>query len=180
VDVNQQPQTLDYAKPQERDPIFLEDIVVGLFVGRLRSRWFYLQAGYYILLWGWLVGIAIWFGPNLFNFGRLTRPTPAEYVEQVQRECVPIVRAIKEFQRDNGRFPQKSEELVPKYLKKEPEYYNCVTNGNFSYCGKWYQAIVYDFRAGREGWYVYGQFTNGKIPVEPVKLAATPPTTQQK
>jgi hypothetical protein len=183
--VDEKPQTLEYARPKEKssEPSELEteldDFVKGLSAGRLRSKWFYYQLGYlfFLVLLFWVIGWQL--GPNLFNFGKLTRPTPAEFVEQVEKDCVPIVRAMKEFERDRGRLPNDMRELVPKYLPSDRDtYLLTVWNGGFRFRGKWDQAIIYDFTPGREGWYVFGGFTNGKIPLPPVKLPATQPTTR--
>src|SRR5947209_4349819 len=60
--------------------------------------------------------IAFWFGPNLIMFGKLTWLSPADFVPAVQRDCVPVVRAMKAYERDHGHRPEELEELVPSYL----------------------------------------------------------------
>ena len=176
--MDEKPKTLDYATREEREISQFDDFIVGLFVGRLRSKWFYLQAGYYALLGLFFWVIAIQFGPNLVNFHSLRRPDPIVFKQDVEMRCVPVVRAMKEFERDQGRLPNDLSELTPKYLK-ESEVWPGVWRGRFTYRGKWNEQIVYDFTPGNEGWYVRGVFVNGRIPLPPVKLPPlTQPTTQ--
>jgi len=150
-----------------------------LFVGRLESKWFYYQSVYCLALAGifWVIGVQ--FGPNLVNFRNLTGPTPADFKDDVEKHCVAVVRAMKEFERDQGRLPTNPREIVPKYLTEEVGW-TSVWQGGFSHRSKWNQYIVYNFNHENEGWYVHGVFASGRIPLPPVKLGpATRPTTQK-
>ena len=62
--MNEKLPALDYAKPGEKLPTQLNDFVTGLFVGRLRSKWFYLQLLYYLALAVPFLLISFWVGPD--------------------------------------------------------------------------------------------------------------------
>ena len=79
-------------------------------------RWRRLRVAYLAGLVALFAAIAFYFGPNCFLFHKLTWMTPADFVPTVQRNCVPVVRAMKEFRRDHGRLPARADELVPQYL----------------------------------------------------------------
>ncbi len=53
-------------------------------------------------------------------FGTIKRPRPTDFVLIVQRECVPVVRAIKEYKRDHSTLPETLNALVPHYLSASP------------------------------------------------------------
>jgi len=121
----------------------------------------------------------IYFGSNMFMFGKLTGLSAADFIPDVQNKAVPVVLAIKKYQRDTGQLPNQINDLQPKYLPYgyriggdiqtwgTPHFtlYNTMDN----------QEIVYDFTPGAEGWSVKGHFVNGPIPLPPVVL---PPSTQ--
>lgn len=169
---------LDYAKPKEKLPTALDDFLTGTFVGRLQSKWFYRQLAYYLLLALLFSAIAFAWGPNIIQFGKLTQPTPADFKEHVENYCVPVVRAMKEFERDNGRLPNDAHELVPKYLAQVGM--NDVFQGTYNHRGKWVELIVYDFRLETEGWYWRRREVYRRIPVPPVKLGPSTRATTQK
>jgi len=182
--MEQKPLELEYAKPKEALPTDFDDFVTGLFVGRLRSRWFYLKAAYYLSLVLLFCAIAFKFGSNYFFFGKLSDPAPADYVADVEQRGVPVVRAMKEFQRDYGRLPNDMKELIPKYLPDQShgsvQLYG-VWAGRFEYIASWHQRIWYDFTPGDEHWEISGSFVRGRIPLPPVTMRpATRPTTQRK
>jgi hypothetical protein len=179
--VNRKPVELEYATPESREPTALDDFLAGLFVGRLRSKWLYLQFIYYLALAGFFVTIAFYAGPNLINFGRLSSLTTADFVADVKEEDMRTVRAMKEFQGDRGRLPNDASELVPRYLSHQPEEKMGATvhQGQFYRYSRWNHRIFYDFSAGTEGWYVGGALARGRIPLPPVKLTlTTKPATQ--
>ncbi len=182
--MDQKPIDLDYATPTSgTEPTALNDFFTGLFVGRLRSKWLYLQLAYYLALAGVFVAIAFYLGPNYYLVGRFSSVTPADFVGEVQQEGVPVVRAMKEFQRDHGRLPQDANELVPKYLPPSGDnaVWFDVRQGVFAQRARWNHRIWYDFSPGTEGWYVAGHMARGRIPLPPVKVTATTrPTTQAK
>jgi hypothetical protein len=173
---------LDYAKPKEKLPTELDDFVTGLFVGRLRSKWFYRQLAYSLVLAVFFWLIAFQFGANYFFFGKMSDPTPADFVAEVEQYCVPVVRAMKEYQRDHGRLPNDMNELIPDYLPDQS--HNAVQlfgaqAGRFERYADLHHRISYDFTPGDEHWEVSGPYVNGRIPLPAVKVTpATRPTTQ--
>jgi len=93
-----------------------------------------------------------------------------------------VVRAMKEFQRDNGRLPNDMDELVPAYLPDQSHKavgLHGVNQGEFRHYGRDHHTIWYDFTPGSEGWKIRGPYVNGQIPLPPVKVGpSTRPTTQ--
>ena len=181
ADVEQKPVELEYAKPKEPLPTDFDDFVTGLFVGRLRSRVFYLKGAYYLCLVLLLCNrLQVW---SNCTFG-LSDPTPADYVTDVQQHCVPVVRAMKEFQRDYGRLPNDMKELIPHYLpdqSKESVQLHGAWAGKFEHYARWHHLIRYDFTPGNEHWEISGPFVQGRIPLPSVKVSAvTSPTTQKR
>ena len=181
--MDQKPLELDYSRPSERLPTELDDFVTGLFVGRLHSKWFYFQLSYYLVLAGIFWAIAFQFGANYFFLGKLRSATPADYVAEVEQHCVPVVRAMKEFQRDYGRLPNDTSELIPDYLPDQSHkdvQLGGVSSGQFNHYALWHERIWYDFTPGNEHWEVSGSFVRGRIPLPPVKLGPSTRSTTQK
>ncbi len=113
---------------------------------------------------------------NLFRFGSLFSPTLADYVPDVEKDGVPVIKAMKAFERDNGRWPEDDTELVPKYLKASPtsKKYMIQAYGNRFTMIPWRGGkltITYDFTSGQEGWNIENYFVNGRIPSPPVPPA---------
>ena len=179
--MDERPQALEYAKPNQKLPTQFDDFVTGLFAGRLRSRWFYQQLAYYLGLTGFFLAI---FFPlrNYFLFDKVSRPTAVDFVPEVESYCLPVVRAMKEFQRDNGRRPNGMEELVPRYLpdqSHEAVQLHGVDQGEFRHYAHDHHTIWYDFTPGSEGWTISGPYVNGRIPLPPVKAGPkTKPATE--
>jgi hypothetical protein len=119
--------------------------------------------------------IAFYFGPNEVNFGKLTRPSPADFVQDVETRCVPVVRAMKEYQRDHGQWPKKMEDLAPGYLSSAEAdgFVGDISKGHFFTFSKWEEAIEYDIAPGGERWIVSGGYVHGTIPVPPVTIDPT-------
>ena len=176
--------TLEYARPQSRVPTQLDDFVTGLFVGRLRSKWFYLQSLYYFVLAVSFCVFGLWIGPNFLNFGRISGVSGQDFVPDVQQRCVPVVRAMKEYLRDHGQLPNAKKDLVPDYLPDESHVdvpAADVWGGALKHWGRWNHHVTYDFTPGQEGFYVSGPFMNGRLPMPPVKIEpSTNPTTRGK
>jgi hypothetical protein len=122
--------------------------------------------------------IAGYFGPNLLLFGKLTRLGPDDFVSFVESRCVPTVRAIKEYARDNGHLPATLDDLAPKYSVADQPGAAQMWAGQFQCYSSSGHDITYDFTPGHEGWYVSGRFANGRIPSPLVTIAsATRPAT---
>jgi hypothetical protein len=139
-------------------------------------RWRRLRVAYLAGLIALFAAIAFYFGPNYFLFHKLTWMTPADFAPTVQRNCVPVVRAMKEFRRDNGRLPALADELVPQYLPVlNGQARVSVSDGEFRWSSEYKHRVRYDFNPATEGWIVEGVFTSGRIPLPPVTIS---PTTQ--
>jgi hypothetical protein len=178
--VDERPHELEYAQPSQKLPTQFDDFVTGLFVGRLSSRWFYQQLAYYLALTALFLAIVFPLS-NYLLFNKVSRPTAVDFVSEVENYCVPVVRAMEEFQRDNGRLPNGMDELVPKYLPDQSHQpvQPVVDQGEFRHYGRDHHTIWYDFTPGSEGWKIRGPYVNGQIPLPPVKVGpSTRPTTQ--
>jgi hypothetical protein len=154
---------------------------------RYLKRWRRRRAAYYGVLAVVFAAVAFFVGPNLLLFGKPTGLTPADFVPTVEERCVPIVRAMKEFQRDHGRLPDRGAELMPHYHPQEDpsvQYVSAsVHRGRFDRWAAYNHNITYDFNPVTEGWYVSGAFAHGRIPLPPVKIdprpgAASGPSTE--
>jgi hypothetical protein len=140
------------------------------------DRWCRRRWAYRLSLVGLFVLIAFYIGPTRIIFGRWTRLAPADFVPVVRDQCVPIVRAIKVYQRDHGgRLPQSVEQALPPTPKGDYHYVGNIWQNEFRFRSKWNHEVRYDFTPGREGWSVSGAFTHGPISFPPV----APPTTTQ-
>ncbi len=148
-------QPLGYFSPSPHRLKFVEDDE-----GR---RWRYRRILYCAGLGFWFIAIAFYFGPNVINFGKLTRLSPDDFVGIVQRDCVPTVRAMKEYQRDHGKLPTQNEDLAPRYLPEAPKGFISMERGHFQCLTMWNHFVIYDFTPGAEGWSVRGPFANGQI-----------------
>ena len=138
-------------------------------------RWRLIRFCYYLGLFALVSPVTFYFGPNLINFGQLTRLSPANFVPFVQQHCVPTVRAIKQYQQDQGRLPAKLDDLVPEYLPTQPSGIEEIENGTYRRWGDWNHTITYDFTPGAEGWRVRGHFANGPIPLPAVTAGPSSP-----
>jgi hypothetical protein len=122
--------------------------------------------------------LTFYFIPNWFLFHRLTRPTPADFVQSAQR-AIPIVIAVKDYQYIHGQLPQTEMDFDPKHSLAPHmawEYWQGKLWVDLAY----HQRVIYDFTPGAEHWEVRGVFTNGTIPLPPVRFnSPTLSTTRQ-
>jgi hypothetical protein len=106
-------------------------------------------------------------------FGKPTRLTPADFVPDAQSQSLPTVRAIKQYQKDTGQWPDDLRKLVPKYIASVP-WGQDIQGAEFTQWivqrSKYNHRIIYDFTPGSEGWSVEGHFANGPIPLPKVTL----------
>jgi hypothetical protein len=117
--------------------------------------------------------VAFYFGPNWIMFDQLTRLGAADFVAETRR-FVPVVRAVKAFQRDHGRLPYgEFKELVPQYLATDEIPGDVEKNGTVYFFARDNHAVTYDLTPGREGWRVSGPFASGPIPAPLVTLRPT-------
>ena len=140
-------------------------------------QWKQRRSAYYLALGVLFCAVAFYFGPNRMMFGKWTWITPADFTERAQRDGVPLIRAIKRYERDTGHRPTEIEQLVPKYLPdKIPGVVILGMDTDFSILTMYNHRITYDFDPKREGFYVNGVYTRGRIPLPPVQIES-PPTT---
>lgn len=134
-----------------------------------------------ILRFGLVVwfGCVVYFGRNIFLFHRLGPITAADFAADVQRNMVPVVRAMKEYERANGQLPSSCFDLYGNNpTQQQIRYSHGVGDGGYD-CEAEYGVVNYDFSPDREGWYVRGPFANGRIPLPRVTIdAATRPSNQ--
>jgi hypothetical protein len=133
-------------------------------------RWRSIRSLYRVGLWI-VIGVpVIAIVPNIMLFGQLTMLAPADFVHNAQTQSVPMVRAIKLYQRDTGQLPDDLSKLVPKYIASVP-WSQEMTGGQFmQFDLRYNHRIIYDFTPANEGWSVIGPFAKGPIPLPPVKL----------
>ena len=142
----------------------------------IERAWRRRRVAWYVALGALFAAIAFYFGPNVIMFGKLAWLSPADFVPAARR-CEPVVRAMKAYERDHGRRPDRAEDLVPAYLPEGGDARARVEKGEFSGWTMFNHSIEYRFDAGGdEGWYVRGAYTNGRIPYPPVTIG--PATTR--
>jgi hypothetical protein len=147
---------------------------------------------YYTALVVFFTPIALYFGPNLINFHKFTGLSPADFVPEVQSRGVPVVQAIKRYQRDRGEFPEYLQLLVPDYLPDSPDLYP-DNNDSISYVApqsgfpprlQFFSTTAFphivrcEFDNINERWEVYGPFARGLIPLPPVTVTSTRPASR--
>ena len=130
-------------------------------------KWWAGRVVYYTCMGGIFGAIAFYFGPNRILRGKWTALGPEDFVEWVQEDR-PVIVAVKEFQRENGRLPRNGDELVPKYLPTPPDIRR--RGIVVFYAGDHH--LIYDLTPGKEGWFVQGPDANGRIPAPAVELGA--------
>jgi hypothetical protein len=128
------------------------------------------------VLAGWFYVIGFWLGPHVIIFRHLRGETTADLAPTIDQYCVPVVRQIKIYQRDNGHLPRSEFDLGKDFCDKHSKGTGMATiYGQLAYwrVGPGNQQLVYDFTPGHEGWHVYGVFMSGPITLPPVTLEAT-------
>lgn len=144
---------------------------------RKDSVWRLYRLAYYELhlLVFLVVGFKV--GPNLFLFHRPFSPGLAGYVRYTDT-YVPIIAAIKAYNRDCGNLPLSSFELPPAYRPRnfqgDDGYINDTTSITF-FVGD-HGVLEYEFFPGKEGWYIHAPRYDGSLPA-PIVAAAPKPTT---
>jgi len=136
-------------------------------------RWRTIRFLYRIGLYALIGPVAIYFFMNIVMFGKLTRLTPADFVPEAQIQCLPMVRAIKQYQKDTGQWPDGLQRLVPKYIASVP-WGQDIEGTQFTQWiverSKFNHVIIYEFTPAAEGWSVKGYFADGPIPLPKVTL----------
>jgi len=111
-------------------------------------------------------------GPNLWLFHSPSSPPPSHYAE-LTKPYVPMIAAIKAYQRDRGRLPPHSELLPRSYRPVEYDAGEGMIIGTTITFGPVeHSVLAYDFSTFSEGWIVYAPRYKGPIPASLV-LPAT-------
>jgi hypothetical protein len=141
-------------------------------------KWWVRRACYYIGVFVMFLIGAFYVGPNELLLGKIMYPyqSLADYVPEVEKECVPVVRAVKEYQRDHGRLPADLSDVGPRQWPFAGSYGYML--GDQFILLKGDHRIYYDFTPGSEGWRVFLGPIEGPIPAPIVTVGpATGPTT---
>jgi len=156
--------SLDYRTPPQRRRIKPPE-------DEQEQRWRGWRIAYRVWLFAACASVAFYFGPNWIKFHKLTNLSPYDYVPFVKAYGIPVVRAIKQYQRDTGRLPRDVDELRPKYLPTHTATRGgWVNHGRLSLYSYYNEFVEYDFTPGNEGWSVHGAFANGPIPITPATV----------
>jgi len=133
---------------------------------------------YYSALVAWGAAVSLYFGPNVIMFGKLTWLTPEDFITFVQRRGAPAVRAVKEFHRDHGYYPDNPRKLVPDYAADAPHLLSIGPDG-IDCLAPYNHTVTYRLTPGAEGWSVSGVYASGPIPYPPVTISpSSRPTTR--
>ena len=182
-------QKLDYFRPTGPRPRFrfwrgLWFIDAIAFPRKAQWRgWWGRRVLYYLSVIGLFLMIAFYVGPHEFLFGTVMYPfhSTGDFVPVVEKECMPIIRAMQAYSRDKGRLPDYAGELVPEYLPPgsyPAELFTYDSGGAFPEFKfvKGDHLLSYDFTPGSELWSVSGPVVNGTIHVPPSLMPAAPST----
>jgi hypothetical protein len=138
------------------------------------ARWRWRRISYRCGLGVIFAIIAFYAGPRFIVFVRLRPYSQTALMQIAQTECAPVVRALKLYQRDNGRFPEDIYDLFPRYLSKIPDEggYSSSPSAIFTYVCPTHQVIQYDLDPRSEGWKVFslGGADEGLLPLPIVTM----------
>jgi hypothetical protein len=165
---------LDYYQPQQTPRSQVDKLILNLIPpSDLEQRkWWYRRVYYRGALSVYFAAMAFYFGPNWIEFGKLTRPSMADFVPAVEQWGVPLVKAVKQYKLQHGRIPKDDTELVPAYLDSDSDQ----TSGFRTFQGEvigyvgYDETVRYDFSPGTEGWFIEGPYVTGKLPLPPVTI----------
>jgi hypothetical protein len=167
-----EPQRLNDRGPQPERAKYKDDAEAWRW--RLRRFWF--RVSLFVLIGPPVV----YFGANYQVFGRFTVKS-SDFIPIVQKDGIPAVRAIMEYQRDNGPLPPTLDYLCPKYLSEEmihTEPFKGIENSQFRLWVEGKYTITYDLDSAG-GWRLDGPFGSVPIPLPPVTIGpatrSTPP-----
>jgi hypothetical protein len=148
------------------------------------QTWLFCRLSYYgsqLLLF---VLIGFWIGPNLRLFHSPFNPTPADYV-QYARQYVPIIAAIKAYQRDFGHLPSDGglpQAYLPASFLEVPGEISGTTSITFIVGMQ--GVLEYEFNPAKEGWIIHSPRYDGPLsaPIvpaapKPLTVPASSPTT---
>ncbi|MGA2443077.1 MAG: hypothetical protein ABSH08_19155 [Tepidisphaeraceae bacterium] len=139
--------------------------------------WLLYRLGWYGFQLLLLLAIVYRIGPNLFLFHSPFSPRPEDFVSYTN-EYVPIIAAIKAYNRDFGKLPFDSD-LPPEYM---PRGYKgvvgeIVNTTSITFPLADHIVLEYEFSPAMEGWIVHSPRYDGRIPA-PIVPAAPKPVTR--
>ena len=146
-----------------------------------QRKWRFLRWNYRLALLGVFVAVSLYFGPNWFNYGRLTRPSPADFVGLVNERCAPVLRAMAAYRKDTGQSAFGYDQLVPKYLPATFEHERGVLqvqrdgDVEFRLFDKRLR-IRYSYADGPPHWLIEGRSLSGVVPAPSVPEYRPPDT----
>lgn len=144
--------------------------------------WWLRRLAYYAAIFVLFLTIGLYVGPNEFLFGRVLYPyhSAADYIPEITSQCVPLVRAVKQYQRDYGKLPDELYQVIPGYFPSYP--LPARMWGNQLYFQKGDHLICYDFNPASEGWSVMPSAVPGTTPgpglTVPAPLVSLGPSTR--
>lgn len=169
-----EPPKLDYAVPAKKS--YGKDL--DRLIRRLTPptdpdlrRWWWRRFVYRVALFLLFAMIALYFGPNLLEFGKFTRPTMADYVPLVEQRGVP--KALKLYKLDHGQYPDDESSLVPDYLPERIDGFVARHGSVIGFVGHG-EIVRYDAETTPEEWYLYGPWLSGSLPLPPVTVNPSP------
>jgi hypothetical protein len=138
--------------------------------------WRWRRLLYYAALWFVGSSVALYFGPNVILFGKLTWIAPADFARVARSECAPIVLAIKQYERDYGALPDPAHWSPPGF--NEHQYWGILDARGYHHWAAYNHEIVYNLTGTDQHWAVVGPYASGRIPLPGVTLpSTTQPTT---
>jgi hypothetical protein len=139
--------------------------------------WLWRRLRYYGLQLLLFLAIVYRIGPNLFLYHSPLSPSAADYVRYT-KQYVPIIAAIKAYNRDFGKLPAGDFDLPPDYL---PANYHGggaeILGTSITFETAEFGVIEYDFSPTSEGWIMHFPRYDGRI-AAPIVAAAPKPSAQ--
>jgi len=102
-----------------------------------------------------------------FMYGQYHSPSLSDFKPVIDTQCVPTVRAIEKFYKENGRLPESIHELRAKYLPVLFGYRQDIEDGEFDQWSYWGHLIYYDLKKNDGVWHINGPNVDGIIQTDP-------------
>lgn len=139
-----------------------------------QKRWRLARLLYRLGLCALFLLFAWYLGPTWILFHRLTWLTPSDFAHVARDEGNPTVAALERYRREHGALPEKLDDLVPDYLPAVPRRLTLYQDGTVGLWCQYNHRVEFSFARPQDGWQVYGAFTHGRIPVDPVVVQPVP------
>lgn len=159
-----------------RSPIFK-----AMLLGSEAGIWLRRRLLYRNLLVAFCALVAFYFTPNRIIFGKLTALSPKDFVDEVNTDFAPVVRAVYAYNHDTGLLPSSDlHELIPNYLPSQPKGHPELWKNELYFDAEFPNRVTYDLSTVQDVWEVHG-YASGRIPAAPIihtALVSTRPTTK--